>query len=263
MKENMDYVSLNKKIIEANKFIGEKKFKEAKEILLSYIKETKDLYEKEDAINYSFRNITEFYLFVNTFKVNKGVYWINLKCDEAYRLLGYVSVEEKEYDKALEYLNESFKYNPVNIETFFEMVEVHKMSGNLNKMKKSIESLYEYIYEESSLARFYRNLGFYYIEKENYDLAFSLYLISLEYQYNNFALNEMVYIRQKLNDPNFIIDKKDAVKIIKEHNVNIGISKHTLSLLKNLSGDKSLKKKNPNYVKSIKNSLDILTKTIK
>ena len=28
----------------------------------------------------------------------------------------------------------------------------------------------------------------------------------------------MVYIRQKLNDPNFIIDKKDAVKIIKENN---------------------------------------------
>jgi len=263
MKENMDYSSLNKKIVEANKFIGEKKFKEAKEILLSYIKETKDLYKKENVINYSFRNILEFYLFVNTFKVNKRVYWINLKCDEAYRLLGYIGVEEKDYDKALEYLNESFKYNPVNIETFFEIVETYKMLGNLDKMKESIDNLYDYVYEETSLARFYRNLGFYYVEKENYDLAFSLYLISLEYQYNNFALNEMVYIRQKLNDPNFIIDKKDAVKLIKENSINIGISGHNLSLLKNLSGDKNLKKKNPNYVKSIKNSLDILTKTIK
>lgn len=263
MEKNIDYVSLNNKIIETNKLIGEKKFKEAKEILLSYIEETKNLYKKENAINYSFKNMTEFYLFVNTFKVSKQVYWINLKCDEAYRLLGYISVEEKDYDKALEYLKESFKYNPINIESFFEIVETYKMSGDLDKMKESIESLYDYIYEETSLARFYRNLGFYYIEKENYNLAFSLYLISLEYQYNNFALNEMVYIRQKLNDPNFIIDKKDAVKIIKENNINIGIKKHTLSLLKNLSSDKGLKKKNANYIKSIKNSLDVLTKTIK
>lgn len=263
MKYNVDYVSLNKKIMDANKFIGEKKFKEAKEILLGYIEETKDLYKNEDAINYSFRNILEFYLFVNTFKVSKQIYWINLKCDEAYRLLGYISVEEKDYDKALKYLKESFKYNPVNIESFFEIVETHKMHGDLDKMRESIESLYEYIYEETSLARFYRNLGFYYIEKENYDLAFSLYLISLEYEYNQFALNEMLYIRKKLNDPNFIIEKKDAIKILGDNNIKIGITSKNLSLIKNLSNDKKLKQKDPNYVKKIKESINKLTKTIK
>lgn len=263
MKFNIDYVTLNKKIINANKLIGEKKFKEAKKILLSYIEETKNLYKKENAISYSFRNILEFYLFVNTFKVNKQVYWINLKCDEAYRLLGYISVEEKDYDKALKYLKESLKYNPINIESFFEVVETYKMSGNLDEMKGSISSLYDYIYEETSLARYYRNLGFYYIEKENYDLAFSLYLISLEYEYNQFALNEMLYIRKKLDNPDFIIEKKEAIKLLSDNDINIGITNNNLSLLKNLSNDKKLKQKDPNYVKKIKESIKKLTKTIK
>lgn len=263
MKKDIDYVFLNKRVIEAGKLIEKKKLKEAKEILLSYIKKTKDLYIKENAVNYSFKNMIEFYLFVNTFKVEKQVYWINLKCDEAYRLLGYISVEEKKYEDALKYLNESFKYNPVNIDSFYEVVEVYKMSSNLEKMRKSIDDLYDYLYDSSSLARYYRNLGFYYIEKKNYDLAFSLYLISLEYQYNNFALDEMLYIRRKLNNPDFIIDKKDAIKIIENNDIKIGLADKNLKILKNLAKDSKLNEKNPEFIKNLRNEIDKLELKIK
>lgn len=263
MDKKIDYGTLNESIKKVNELIRNKNFEEAKKTLNDYIKKSKKLYSNKDGVNYSFKNITEFYLFVNNFKVDKKVYWINLMCDEAYRLLGYIAVEEKEYDKALAYLKESLKYNPINIETFYELVETYKMMNNLDKMKETLDGLYDYIYDETSLSRYYRNLGFYFIEKEQYDLAFSLYLISLEYEYSQFALSEMVYIRKKLDKPDFVIEKEDAVKIITDNDIKIGVLDKTLSLLKNLSKEKGLKEKNPNYIEKLKRSINTLSKKIK
>lgn len=250
-----DYTILNKKVIDANKLIGKRKYEDAKSILLDYIDEVENLYIKEDGVNYSFKSILQFYLFINIVKVKKQVFWINLMGDEAYRLLAYIAVEEKEYDKALEYLNKSLKYNPINIDSFFEIVEAYKMSSNLDKMKESIDNLYDYLYDASSLARYYRNLGFYYIEKEKYELAFSLYLISIRYENNNFALNEMLYIRKKLNDSDYIIEDNKAVKMLKENDINIGISSRNLKILNNLAKDPKLNEKNPSFIKNLKENI--------
>lgn len=258
-----DYTALNNKIVEVNKLIKNHKYDEAKNILLDYIDETKDLYNKENGVNYSFKNITQFYLFVNAFKVNKQVFWINLMCDEAYRLLAYIAIEEKRYSEALMHLNDSLKYNPVNIDSFFEMVEAYKMAGDLNKMKESIDNLYDYLYDSSSLSRYYRNLGFYYIEKEEYKLAFSLYLISLKFEQNSFALDEMLYIRNKLNNPDYIIKDKEAIKMLKDNNINIGITDKNLKLLKNLCKDPKLNEKNPIFIKNLKENIKRLQLKIK
>ena len=252
---NKDYTVLNKKIIVANKLIRERKYEDAKNLLLDYIDEVKDLYNKENGINYSFKSITQFYLFINVVKVKKQVFWINLMGDEAYRLLAYIAVEEKEYDKALKYLNKSLKYNPINIDSFFEIVEAYKMSGDLDKMKESIDNLYDYLYDASSLARYYRNLGFYYIEKEKYELAFSLYLISIKYEHNNFALSEMLYIRKKLNNSDYIMEDKEAIKMLKENNISIGISSKNLKILNNLAKDPKLNEKNKEFIKNLRENI--------
>ena len=259
-----DYSILNKKVKEANKLIIERKYKDAKIMLLDYINETKNLYSNNnEQINYSFNDIIQFYLFINIFKVDKQVLWINLMCDEAFRLLAYVSVEEKKYDEALNYLNSSLKYNPVNLASFFEIIETYKMSGNLDKMKETLDNVYDYLYNSSSLARYYRNLGFYYIEKEKYELAFCLYLISLKFEQNNFALDEMLYIRNKLNDPNFMIDNKQAIKILKENNINIGISDKNLRMLGNLVNQPKLKINNPEFINNLKKDIYRLKLKIK
>lgn len=250
-----DYTILNKKVIDANKLIGKRKYEDAKSILLDYIDEVQDLYDRKDGVNYSFKSISQFYLFINKVKVKKQIFWINLMADEAYRLLAYIAVEEKKYDNALEYLNKSLKYNPINVDSFFEIIEAYKMSGNLDNMKESIDNLYDYLYDASSLARYYRNLGFYYIEKEKYELAFSLYLISIRYEHNNFALNEMLYIRKKLNDSDYIIEDNEAVKMLKENDINIGISSRNLKILNNLAKDPKLNEKNPSFIKNLKENI--------
>lgn len=258
-----DKKNINEKIVEAGVLIGKKDYEKAKDILNEYINENKDSYKSDDVINYSFKNLSEFYLFVNKVVTKKQTFWINAKVDDAYRLLGYIAVEEQEYDKALDYLKESLKYNPVNLDTFFEMTESYKMNKDLKMMKETLDGLYEYIHEPVSLSRYYRNLGFYYIEKEEYELAFSLYLISLEYDFNQFALSEMLYIRKMLKDNEYNISKKDAIKMIENNGIRLGISESNLSLLNNLSKDKKLEEKNKKYILKIRNDIKILTKTIK
>ena len=258
MRDN--YTILNQKVDNANKMILNHNYKDGKALLLEYLKEAEQLYAKRGELNYSFRNITEFYIFIKLFKIYKNVSWINLLGDEAYRILAYVSVEEKKYDEALMYLKRSLRYNPVNLNSFFEIVEVYKMTQDLTMMKKSLDDLYEYLYSPSLLSRYYRNLGFYYVEMKEYELAFSLYLISLDYDKNDFALSEMVYIRKILDDPKYIVSREDAIKNIKKNGIKIGISNRNIGLLKELSTDPKIMEKNPNYANKLKEDIKILTK---
>ncbi len=263
MNEQIDYNSLNKKIFEASKLINDKKILKAKSILEEYLNKTLKLYKDKEATNYSFNNLTEFYLFVNISNPKKKIRWINLLGHKAYRLLGYILIEEGKYDDALKKLTLALKNNPIDVESFFEIVEAYKMSGDLEKMKETLDSFFDYLYTPSFLSRYYRNLGFYYIEKKEFKLAFSFYLISLEYEYNQFALSEMLYIRKTLGDMNFNLEKKEAVKLIKESGIKIGVSDKVMKLLKNLSLDPKVNNSNPMFIKQLKENIVTLSKTVK
>jgi tetratricopeptide (TPR) repeat protein len=98
----MDY---NIKIVK--ELVQEKKYNEAENMLLSTIQEAKvKKIEDENNTYYCFNNYIESLLFWNIYKPQKKNLNSDINYAEVYYYLAFINIEQKNFDKALEYLQE-------------------------------------------------------------------------------------------------------------------------------------------------------------
>ena len=145
-----------------------------------------------------------------------------------------IDFENKNYDDAIKNINKSLKWNPNNINALFEKAENYKVKGELKKYYSITLDLYDKIYNLKDLAHYYRNLGYYFIENEEWDLAKTLYLYSVRFENNNVALDELKYILAKSKD-NTLPAKEDLENILKENRIPTYISKNIIKYVKELT----------------------------
>lgn len=260
LKKDTD--SINDKISEAYKlmFTQERDISKAKEILLEVIKLPIQFKENDQERFFSFGNIIEFLTSKYVLELNKKAVWITLKYSLAYNMLAFISNEEQNFEKAIEYADKALYYNPMDLNNAFEKGETYKMQRKYEEMLKVTTGVYEYIFSPEDLARYYRNLGYFYTEACKFDVSFSLYLVSMLYQESRGACQEIMYIKQVLNNPEYNIDIDTAFKILEKNNIPIGIRKENINILYSLYLDEELKKHNPGATNELKRRLYKFTK---
>ncbi len=268
-KENMtsaihqDIDQLNKKIREANKYIMQKNFSKAKELLTEFLQESLSIYQEDQITRYfSFQDIIEFYCSKGVIQTDKKVIWIGLRYDIAYKLLGYIALEEKDFTKARDYLEKGLYYNPMSTEIRFEKAESYKMQQDLENMLEATKEIYDYLLNPNDLARYYRLLGYYYIERNQLELAYSLYAFSIYYANSEVAHHEIEYIKKQLGQPNYKLSTKDILANLEKEKITIGISLEKIAKLRKLSLEKELMEKQPDLVAYLNQILDKLTTPI-
>ena len=238
--------------------------KNAKKELEEFIKTDGIVKEDKVSIPYSPRNPIEF-LLCNELNPEKRAKDIGIDYSTGYLRLGSIAIEEKNIDKAVEYLNKSIKFNPYNATARFELIDAYKRKSDLKLIKEEIDKTYKYIYLPNDLGRFYRDLGYYYIEKEEFELAKCLYLYSIQFDNtkNDLVINELQYIFSKTGDKQ-IPEVEEAMKMITKENIpeffdknNIGI---VLYLYKQVQADKQ---ENSPVGKFIKNIAEFYLKYLK
>lgn len=260
---DIDLKALNKKIDEANNFIMQRNYEPAKKLLSEYLEGALNIYKEDQITRYfTFKNIIEFYCSKEKLNIQKKLVWVDLRTDDAYKLLAYISSEEKDFSKAIDYLEKGLYFNPMNLGIRFEYAEAYKMQNNLDKMYDSIKNIYEYIYDPSMLARYYRLLGYYFIEKQNYDVAYSLYAISVYYENNEMAHHEINYIKQQTGNQGFEKTTQEILSLLKQQNIPITISQSNLNQLKNLAVEKQVIEKQPALIQYLNEVISIFTNTI-
>lgn len=252
-----DVDNINVKIDEAYKlmFTQERNMEKAKEILLEVINTPIEFKENEQERFFSFGNIIEFLTSKYVLNLNKKAVWITLNYSLAYNLLAFISNEEHNYEKAIEYADKALYYNPMDLNNAFEKGETYKMQRKYEDMLKVTTSIYEYIFSPEHLARYYRNLGYFYTEACKFDVSFSLYLVSMLYQESKGAYQEIMYIKQVLKNPEYNIDLDTAFSILEKNNIPIGIRKENVNILYSLYLDEQLREHNPNVIQEIKRRL--------
>lgn len=227
----MDY---NKSIEMIKNEIRTKEYKKAEEMLLSLIKEAKvKNVEDENNIYHSFNNYVEQLLFWNIYKPQKKNRFPDINYSQVYYYLGYINIETENNEKALEYLKEGLKWNPVDMQLMFEIATVHRLEGNIEKFKAQIEKAYHYIYNSSYMAKYYRELGWYYSEKRIFDIANALYTHSISYEKNDLAINELMYIAKQENRELRLSTSQEISEMLAEYNIPSGFSKSMAQVIFN------------------------------
>ena len=220
------------KMIEIDKMIKNKQYIVAKKELENIIAmEEFKVPEDEQATHYSFYNYIEAAIYFNKYRPQKKNINPNNNITEVYFFLGYIEYENKNYEKAIEYLDKGLEWNPVSIQIMSEKINVYRGMGDWEKYRVEIEKAYEYIYEVPLMAKYYRDLGFYYTEKGLYDVSNALYSYSRYFVDDELVSNELMYIAQQEHREPRISTMEEIELLFKKYNIPQGISNNIVQII--------------------------------
>lgn len=136
---------------------------------------------------------------------------------EIYFQYIYLLVEKKEFQKALKVIDAALKWNPLSAKILFEKAEIFKMQNNLQAFLDITLECIKVAYMPVHIAQYFRNLGFYFIEKELWPEASFCHLMSLEWQETEMAESELNYITQRTGKDINPDDYKDYALIFEKN----------------------------------------------
>ena len=222
----------NEKILDVRNDMNNRNYEIAISKLENMLKES-NIKEVEDENNtyYTFGNYAEEAIFYNIFKPKKTNVYPEYNISEIYYNLGFINIDLKNFDLAIEYLDKALKWNPINISAMFEKATVFRMKGNLDRNRAEIEKTFIYIYKSSYLAKFYRELGWYYVERKIYDLGNALYTYSNYFYKTNSAENELKYIAQQENRELKYTPIAEINQYFKDYNIPLNFNRNIVNCI--------------------------------
>lgn len=168
---------------------------------------------------------------------NENVVLTMIPMSKLYNMYARELWENNNDDEALEVLEESLKWNPVNIDTMFFMSEIYKHTGRLEELITLSSKVYPLCCTKCDIARFYRLLGFYYLEKYKPEQAAALYTYSNTFYKTKQADSELEFLAKALKIEKFTFTYNNIQKILNEIVVPLEISTKTTYILKEAADD--------------------------
>ncbi len=179
----------------------EKKYDEACNLMESLIRkiETVKLFQDDQVSEYHcFNEFFEEALYRLYKKPVKEIRQASVPFDTIYFQYGSILIDLKRYKEAETALITAMRWNPADVRIAFERMEACKQQGNLEGFFQLTQAAFKYAFRPQQVARCFRNLGYYFIEKQLWDAAMSCYTLSLHYEKEStMAMSELYYIQQK------------------------------------------------------------------
>lgn len=179
-------------------YIGERRldliYKEAEHLMLNRMNAkslvlTKQLYDKirevftetENTRFFSFRNLLEsnlyYIMYHPTKRLEKAPFdFVRFLMAHAYNL-----IELRRPAEAIPVLEEAIRFNPVCPDPRFELAEAYKLMKEPEKLLAVVRETLPVCASPYALSRCYANLGYYCVEKKEYDKAICFYFESIVY----------------------------------------------------------------------------------
>jgi tetratricopeptide (TPR) repeat protein len=144
---------------------------------------------------------------------------------------GVVLVDLRRYEEAGSALEKSLRWNPVDADIMFEYAETFKLRGNMERFYELTREAFRIAYRPASLARCYRNLGYYFTEKRLWNVAASCILMSLQYAPDDKnAVSELFYIEHMAGKAADQVNFEDFKRFSEQYDLPIGADDVILDL---------------------------------
>lgn len=189
--------------------IYKKDFDKALRIMEALVTKTEDLHAFEDDLVSEYHVFDEYFeeiLYRYRTNPEKDLRQAQLPYTEIYMLYGSLLVELRRYSEAQEALRKGLRWNPVSFRLMSEYIETYKITGDLEQFFSLTKDAFKIAFRSADVARCYRNLGFYFVEKKLWSEAIACYLLSLQYDHESKqAQSELYYINSstdgKISEP--------------------------------------------------------------
>ena len=178
---------------------------------------------REDAVSVylSFKTPLEYYYYLYKFKPQKKVRNPPFPFNEVYELYSYILVEKKEFAAAIPVFDKALVRSPLNKFFFFERAEIFKVLKDMTTFKKLNEDILQYLYRREDVSKYFRNLGYYFIECRQWDAAVSAYTASMWWCPSEMAAGQLYYIVKQTGKVHKNDDIGECLKILEGEGVNI------------------------------------------
>ncbi|MFM5882458.1 tetratricopeptide repeat protein [Methanobrevibacter gottschalkii] len=213
------------------------KYDNALDKLNGFMKTFQPMFE-DDAVNeyHFFTNQLEEEIFNEYIGAKKEMRYIpnNHPLLDLYYVYGFLLLEKHELKEAELYLKKALKINPVSSRILLELSDIYKTKApNFNKFYMYTIQALEYAYYPQDLARCYRNLGQFYMEEMNFEMAAALYNYSMKYELNPIVYSKLQYIKSK--GTNIELELEECLNTLKDKKIQIDVNPFILKTLEELS----------------------------
>ena len=172
--------------------------------------------DDETGTYFSFDEAFEEVLYTIIHQPLKEVRRASVPMSRIYGTYGILLVELGRVEEARKALEKGLKWNPCDMEIRTEYAETSKMQGNMEAYLEQVLENIKYCFRPKYLARAYRDLGYYFIERKQYSEATFLYYLSMRWEpESKQAASELFYIEQKAEEEIHAL-RTDEIKALSE-----------------------------------------------
>ncbi len=187
--------------------------------------------DSQKDIYISLNHVMEYYIYAYYFKPEVDVKCTELPYNEYYRTYGALCMTLGKYNAAKEAYIHAIEWNPVDLDSILGLAECYKYIRKLERYIAVTVQGYRYCCTRATMARYYRNMGYYHLSKYKTDIARACYIYSNIYYHTDNADSELKYLESALNDKTPKLDIKTMQKIFDENGIEPGPQSDTIGVI--------------------------------
>ena len=157
-------------------------------------------------------HIMEYYIYACYFEPDTDVKMPELPIAEYYRTYAELCVKLQKYKRAEDAYKNALCWNPADLDSYLGLAECYKYLNMITRYLDVTKQAYRFCCTRATMARFYRNMGFYYLSSYNTDMAAACYTYSNIYYHTDNADSELEYIKNALAAADKAGEKESAGK---------------------------------------------------
>lgn len=187
--------------------------------------------ENLEDINISLNHIMEYYIYATYFKPEEKVLVSQKPYGRYFREYGDLCVAKERYKAAEAAYKDAICWNPVDLDSILALAECYK---HLNMMERYLivtKEAYRYCCTRATMARYYRNMGFYYVSKYQPEVARCCYIYSNIYFHTDNADSELKYLEDALKDNTPDMSIPQMQKILVDNGIEPGPDPDTIGIV--------------------------------
>lgn len=220
----------------AENLVGKAKLNEAIKLLDLYLKEEvnfSELNRKGHAFNARtlFEHMYQMYISDDELELVDPPFDFS----RAYQIKAYIFSEKKKYLEAFEAYNNALKWNPLNVSCHLEIIDLLKLTNQSDLLLEHLNIFYNHTYLPDEFAAYLRQSAYYYVDKEKYEIAQSLLVISKQFVKSQIVEHELEYIATKLGDKK-TVSVEEAKRILNKNKIPYTLSKEMERALNSFIG---------------------------